>query len=210
MSGVQFNGDFETGTTDQYGHIHTSGTGPLVSPTIVTSPVRPGGSTYACAFTCSSVQYRCELQSNATDPDSLCAMEGHDRYYGWSVRLPSAGWASGPWQGMGQWHSNVNNGDAWDNASPSLIIYIGSTNGGRNPGHWYIGGGGNNPASIPEWNIDLGSIIFDAWVDVVVRVVFSTTTANCLVQVWLNGTQVVNQVPPQPLLYPTSNPIRFD
>lgn len=209
MSGAQFNGDFETGTVGQYSNHVLSGVGPLVNPAIVTSPVRPGGSKYACAFTCSSVQYRCELVPHVSDPDSLCAMPGSDRYYGWSVLIPSAGWVSGAWQVMGQWHSNTNNGDAWDTTSPPLSINVGNTNNGLDPSHWYLGGGGNNPDSLPEWDLDLGVIIFDDWVDVVVRAVWSDVVADCLVQMWINGTQVINQEPPAALLYPTTNPNRF-
>lgn len=203
MSGPQFIGDFESGNTSQYNLVDTTSTGAITNPVVVTSPVRSNKSIYACGYQCNSVQHRCETAPQV--PNSLCLREGMDRYFGWSLYVPSAGWATGAWQIAGQWHSNVNNGDAWDSASPPLTFVLGNSNFGADVTHWYIGGGSSNPANIPWWSYDLGAIAFDTWVDFVVHAKFTTVQANCVLRAWVNGVKLVDlSPPPYQLLYATT------
>lgn len=210
MSGShQFLGDFETGNVAQYGSTDLTSSGATTAPAIVTSPVRSALSTYACGYQCNSLQHRCETVPGVNN--NLAVREGTERFFGWSVFFSSTNWATGAWQIFGQWHANVNSGDAWDSASPPLIIAGGGNNFSQNPTHWYVAGAGSDPLSTPYWSFDLGVIPFDSWQDVVVRARFSTTLANCILQVWLNGTKVVDAVPPPAvLLFPTTSADRYN
>lgn len=203
-SDLVFNGDFETGDLTQWATTHTQGGD--TEPEIVTNNVR-AGSKYACLFALSGSQYRNELEIERTG--SYVQREGTDLYYGWSVRFAGP-FPVGPWQVAGQWHSNVNNGDEWDDASPPLSVTMASTLPGLDPSRWYIDSGRNSPMDYPVWSYDLGPMVFDRWVDLVTRTVLSTDPERGLLQVWIDGRLVVDAVPPAPLLYPTTNPDRYN
>jgi hypothetical protein len=199
-----FSGDYETGDTSQYAAIELNGG--TTNPQVVTSPTRSAVSKYACAYSLSGKQYRCETVP-AYYNQPYVATEGSDLYYAWSVYYPE-NFPVAPWQVCGQWHQTYLGGSGtYDSTSPPMAIYVAGTNQSRSgvnsdPAHWYLANNGYNPWA-NGWAIDLGTVPRSEWTDVVVHAKFSSTASNCLVEVWINGIQIGSIVPTAPILYPT-------
>jgi hypothetical protein len=202
-----FIGDFDTGDLAQWADaVDTDGD---IEPELVDDPVRSPRSGYACSFRVASPQIRCELDGSDRG-GSLIQREDSDYYYGWSVML-RAPFPVGLWQIAGQWHANTNSGDVWDEASPPVSFTVASTLPGLDPARWYLDGGRSGAsANFPPWSYDLGPLVLDRWVDLVTRIVASTVPERCRLQAWVDGRLVVDAVPPAPLLYPTTNPDRYN
>jgi hypothetical protein len=202
-----FIGDFETGDLAQWADaVDTDGD---LEPELVTEPVRTPGSGYACSFRVESPQIRCELDGSDRG-GTLIQRESSDCYYGWSVMFRGP-FPVGLWQIAGQWHANSNSGDIWDEASPPVSVTMASTLPGLDPTRWYLDGGRSGvSANFPLWSYDLGPMVVDRWVDLVTRIVPSTRPERGRLQAWVDGRLVVDAVPPAPLLYPTTNPDRYN
>ena len=134
---------------------------------------------------------RCEVV-----PDTAFYTEGDDATFTFSTRLGSAfDTDSGTWQVIVQWKSE-------GIGSPPLEMSVDSDT-------YYIGGGYGWPGGTDTPDGDklavqsLGAATVDTWVDWVVHVVFSSDPDVGYVEVWKNGTKVLEPwKPPGGTLYP--------
>lgn len=195
-----FRGDYETGDTAQFNERESSGG--TVLPRAVVNPTRSASSKFAGAYQVGGSQYRCESVP-AYRGRPYVAGEGSDLFFGWSVFFPEA-FPQAPWQACGQWHQTYMGGRGiYDDVPPPMAFYVSSRSASSD--RWSLSNNGQNPWQ-KGWSMDLGTVPRGEWTDVVVHSRFSVNAADCLVELWINGTQSGSLIPPIPTLYPTETP----
>ncbi|MDP4265746.1 MAG: polysaccharide lyase, partial [Bacteroidota bacterium] len=111
-----------------------------------------------------------------TDSDPL----NQDRWYGFSMYLLDWVDDDAP-ESVFQWHPDNNVGTA----SMTLL-----TTGGR---FTYVTSNDNSGTNATLQYTDLGPVISNQWVDFVIHIRWATDTTG-LLQVWMNGSQVINRL----------------
>jgi hypothetical protein len=156
------------------------------APVLVTSTVNPPEK--AARFTVPGGGTRSEIE-----PKVFTFTEGSDYYFGDSFTLPSTFPVAEPsWQVITQWK---NDGDG----SPPVEIKVGNGNVFIDGGYGYPKG----PAGKKYWSKPIGPAVTAAQTSLVVHIHFSRTPSVGLIDVWLNGKQVISGYhPPSGTLYP--------
>ena len=130
-------------------------------------------------------------------PDMASFKPGDDLWFSFSARLGNDVPTTGQWQVFAQWKND-------GVGSPPLEMAIES-------GQFKIGGGWgwpgtDNPTSPKLAMKSLGTAVTGTWVDWRIHIVFSADPTKGYVEVWRDGTKVLNPwYPPGGTLYPSLN-----
>lgn len=103
-----------------------------------------------------------------------------DRWYGFSLYLKD--WSDDDaTESVFQWHPDNEFGTA------SMALW---TSGGR---FTFVTSNDNISTSATNQYVDIGPVISNQWIDIVIHIRWATDTTG-LLQVWKNGTQVINRI----------------
>lgn len=193
LANVFFNENFESGVLRSVSGYTTSGN----PPTITTERSRAGRyamKSYLNRQT-SSNSYRTEISIGTTNQTFI----GSERWYGFSIFLPSSYVPSPIWEIVAQWHDRPND---WDKGRKNPPLHLATSRGGK-PGRWTIANlwDAQPVAADGSYTID-DSIVWDLgpyetnkWTDWVFRIKWSYRSDGIL-QVWKDGKLVVNRTGP--------------
>jgi hypothetical protein len=199
---VLWAGDYETGDLSQWRYIQDTAHDPNLagshtSITVVSSPVRQGSHAARFVVSPGPSSHGSERAEVGSTPADAGSSEGQEWWYGWSMRFPAAGNTSGFWPT----YANFNDFTQFISTSTTpfgMRFGINQTDGMPRIYFETTKGGGTQPVAVDIYEL-LGAVQFDHWYDFQLRVRWSVDRTVGLVELWMDGAQVVPSTPAQTL-----------
>lgn len=187
-------GDLETDDLSQFKDTPWNVTRGGLEPEVVSDPqfVREGR--YAVKISIPSEETNdksgacCDPRAEI-EPDIADIREGDDLWFGFSTLLAPGFPVDEEWQVITQWKAR-------QDGSPPVSLNV-------ERGKFRLAGGAGHPDDEQPFAMDLAPAETGKWSDWVVHIVFSEDPRNGYVEVWQNGTQVLQRYsPPGGTMYP--------